>query len=181
MPNIMKTLLAAMPLVVLAASCTGAGKGSPSAASPISSGQVSAPSVQPSSPPAAALTDIQFVLEESYPAGQRISVQIENLGDVAYEYHTPYEACELVYRDATGRRFIIPPGTHCDMITTVLIRPGETKPLFEWDLDECTKDRWGCVRSRPLDPGTYSISGSFKPAHGGSPVPTEATFTITES
>jgi hypothetical protein len=177
----MKSLLAAICLVVLASSCSGAKEGSHPAAAPISSGQVAAPSVQPPTSPAAALTDIRFVLDESYPAGQRISVQIENVGDVAYEYHTPYEACELIYRDAIGRTFIIPPGTHCDMITTVLIRPGETKTLFKWDLDECTKDRWGCVRSRPLDPGTYSISGSFKPADGGSSVPTEATFTITEA
>jgi hypothetical protein len=139
------------------------------------------PATSPSKSPGLASTDIQFVLSDGYPAGQRISVQIENVGDVAYEYHTPYEACDLTYRDAAGRAFLIPPGTHCDMVATVRIRPGETKPLFSGALDECTKDLWGCVRSRALEPGTYYISGSFKPANGGSPVRAETALTITEA
>ena len=41
------------------------------------------------------------------------------------------------------------------------IKPGETATLFEWDLSECIEDQWGCVKSQPLPPGTYTIRGAF--------------------
>lgn len=41
-----------------------------------------------------------------------------------------YAACSLRYFDGDGRRFIIPPGTHCDIISHGTINPGQTKPLF---------------------------------------------------
>ena len=59
-----------------------------------------------------------------------------------------YQACFLSYLDARGRRFIIPPGTHCDLLAEETFKPGERKSLFSWSLDECVKDRWGCVECR---------------------------------
>lgn len=143
---------------------------------PSSSEATQAPTV--TTPPPSP-SDIQFLLREGYPMGRRIHVQIENVGEVAYRYQTLYAACYLRYRDDAGRVFIIPPGTHCDILSVGAIEPGETKTLFRWDLDECTKDNWGCARARPLPPGTYRISGRFKPVGGGIPARAKATFTIT--
>jgi hypothetical protein len=89
-----------------------------------------------------------------------------------------YAACRLHYFDGEGRRFIIPPGTHCDLIAYGTIKPGETESLFKWNLDECVKDAWGCVRSRPLSPGTYTITGAFKPKDAGNSVSASASFEL---
>lgn len=121
---------------------------------------------------------IRFDLEETYPAGDKIAVAIENVGRRAYVFQFYYQACFLSYFDSSGRRFIIPPGTHCDLLAEETIRPGERKRLFTWKLDECVKDEWGCGKSRPLPPGTYTIEGRFEPKASGTPVRVEATFGI---
>jgi hypothetical protein len=121
---------------------------------------------------------IRFVLADRYVAGATVDVLIENVGTRAYVYQWPYQACFLRYFDASGRRFIIPPGTHCDLLSEETIRPGERKKVFTWSLDECVKDDWGCVESRPLPPGTYTIKGRFKPWSSGTPARAESTFTI---
>ncbi|MPZ16030.1 MAG: hypothetical protein GEU73_16685 [Chloroflexi bacterium] len=74
------------------------------------------------------------------------------------------------YFDESGRRFIIPPGTHCDIIAPDEIGPDETVTLFKWDLDECVKDEWGCVKAKHLAGGTYTIRGWFPEAKGGNRV-----------
>ncbi len=165
----------AMTLVLmsLVAACTGTTtQGAPS------STRSPTPSASPS--PVSG-SDIRFVLDNSYPVGHRVAVRIENVGDVTYNYQGMYQACFLSYTDAHGRTFIIPPGTHCDMLVKVPIEPGETKKLFTWDLDECVKDQWGCVKSQPLDPGTYTIRGRFQPVGDGSPAHAETTFEIQPS
>jgi len=122
---------------------------------------------------------LHFVLDESYTVGQRIKVRLANETDTTYLFNdTGYEACNMTYADQNGREFIIPPGTHCDLVTMVDLPPGATDFLFFWSLDECTRDEWGCVRSRPLDPGTYTISGSFESKDGGERTPVEATFEL---
>jgi hypothetical protein len=121
---------------------------------------------------------IRFVLEGRLSVGETIEVSIRNVGTRAYLYEFYYQACFLSYLDSSGRRFIVPPGTHCDIRGKVAIHPGETKRLFGWRLDECVKDQWGCVRSRPLPPGTYTIKGRFKPEGGGRPVWATETFAI---
>jgi hypothetical protein len=109
-------------------------------------------------------------------------VKIVNEGFHPYLYNsTGYEACDLTYRDDTGREFIIPPGTHCDLIVMEEISPGETVALFKWDLDECTKDRWGCVREAPLPPGTYTIEGRFRSSTGSQSAHAETTFEVVAS
>ena len=103
---------------------------------------------------------------------------VENVGTRAYLFELYYQACSLRYFDSFGRRFIIPPGTHCDLLSAETIRPGERRKLFTWRLDECVKDRWGCVKMRALPPGTYTVKGRFKPKAGGTPALAETTFTI---
>ena len=127
------------------------------------------PLTGPSPSPSPLGEGIRFVLADSYEVGERVDVAIENLGPATYRYNEAYAACDLTYRDASGREFIVPSGTHCDLIFMVEIRPGETQTLFQWDLDECVRDEWGCVKSEPLPPGEYSIEGSFEHAGEGGP------------
>jgi hypothetical protein len=145
---------------------------------PSPSASVPAPSASPSSAPA---SDIQFVMDDAYLAGDRVVVRVKNVGEVRYKYQFTYAACFLSYFDSNGRTFIIPPGTHCDIRGEAVIKPGEIKRLFTWDLDECVKDDWGCVKSRPLNAGTYTIRGTFKPVDRGSPARAEATFELRPS
>ena len=121
---------------------------------------------------------IRFVLADRYAVGERVDVLIENVGTRPYLFQAYYQACFLRYSDSSGRRFIIPPGTHCDLLAEEPIRPGERKKLFTWRLDECVKDRWGCVKSRALPPGTYTIKGRFEPRADGETARASTTFTI---
>jgi hypothetical protein len=121
---------------------------------------------------------IRFVLADSYAVGENVQVVIENVGTRAYVFQWRYQACFLSYFDSSGRRFIVPPGTHCDIFGEETIRPGERTELFSWSLDECVKDDWGCVESRPLPPGTYTIKGRFKPKTAGPPARVETTLRI---
>jgi hypothetical protein len=121
---------------------------------------------------------IRFLLSDRYTVGTTIDVVIENVGTRAYAFQLFYQACFLSYFDSSGRRFIIPPGTHCDILAEGTIRPGERRMLFRWRLNECVKDQWGCARSRLLPPGTYTIKGRFKPKAGGPPTRAEKTFRI---
>lgn len=145
-----------------------------------SAGVSQRPSASTTSPvePESSSTPVRFVLSDRYEAGETINVAIENIGTRAYVYQAYYQACFLSYFDSSGRRFIIPPGTHCDLLAKETIRPGERKNLFRWKLDECVKDDWGCVESRPLAPGTYTIKGLFKPKLAGPGVRVETTFRI---
>jgi hypothetical protein len=122
---------------------------------------------------------IDFVLRQTYHVGDRVEVRLANKGHHPYRYNsTGYEACNLTYRDEAGREFIIPPGTHCDLVVIEDIAPGETVTLFRWGLDECVKDRWGCVEEELLSPGTYTIEGTFRSADGSPPATAEATFDV---
>jgi len=40
------------------------------------------------------------------------------------------------------------------------------------------KDKWGCIRSRSLPTGTYTIEGRFRPVAGGPPVQAVTAFEI---
>ena len=170
-------------LLVTLSGCTATGT-SPSRAESSSPAQPSSPSsvASPVSPGGtSADAAIQFVLNDTYTLGDTARVRIENVGDRPYRYELFYAACRLHYFDSEGRRFIIPPGTHCDVIAYGTIKPGETESLFKWNLDECVKDTWGCVRSRPLSPGTYTITGAFKPENAGNSVSASASFELLPS
>jgi hypothetical protein len=137
-------------------------------------GESNSPTPQRESP-------LEFVLGDEYEVGTRVAVMLRNNGNRSYVYNTAYEACDMRYFDDSGRRFIIPPGTHCDIVANDEIEPGETVTLFKWKLDECVKDQWGCSKSEPLAEGTYTIRGSFPEARGGKRVVAEATFRVVDA
>jgi len=123
---------------------------------------------------------LRILLDKPLVEGGETRVRLRNDGGVAYKYNADYEACEMVFRDGSGRRFLVPEGTHCDLEVRPAPRvgPGETVSLFRWDLDECIKDRFGCVKSRDLPPGKYSMRGWFKPVGGGDVVRVTKRFRI---
>lgn len=171
-------LVATMTMVMFGAACTGT-RTENASPSPTPGSLSPSPQEAPTMPPT---SDIRFVLDGSYLVGDKVHVGIENVGDATYWYQFTYEACYLSYFDSEGRKFIIPPGTHCDILGLAEIKPGQTKgDLFAWDLDECLKDNWGCSKSRPLPPGTYTIRGRFKPVDGGTPAIAEESFQILPS
>jgi hypothetical protein len=179
----MRTSLVALLLVTLSG-CTTTER-SPSRAESSAPVQPSPPSSVAASPVppggTSAEAAIQFVLNDTYTVGDTARVRVKNVGDRPYRYELYYAACRLHYFDSEGRRFIIPPGTHCDLIAYGTIKPGETELLFKWNLDECVKDAWGCVRSRPLSPGTYTITGAFKPKNAGNSVSASSSFELLPS
>lgn len=125
-------------------------------------------------------TELQFVLDDEFQSGDVVQLQMKNVGERGYVYRTTYAACNLTYTDSVGREFLIPPGTHCDLLSNATIKPGQTVSLFKWRLNECVKDRWGCVRSEPLSPGTYTITGQFSPVGKGKEVEVAASFDLVE-
>jgi hypothetical protein len=121
--------------------------------------------------------DIEFILEPSYKVGEKIEFKIKNVGKVSYTYNQKYPACDLSYFDSSEREFVIPPATHCDMVITADIKPGETKKLFEWDGSECVLDDFGCSKREPLPAGIYTINGTFT-SSANQDISTEAITTI---
>ena len=123
---------------------------------------------------------LRFLLDQPLVEGGRTRVRLRNNGRVAYKYNADYEACYMVFRDSSGRRFLVPEGTHCDLetIPAPRVEPGETVTLFRWGLDECVKDEFGCVKARDLRPGKYSMRGWFKPVGGGDRVTVTKRFRI---
>jgi hypothetical protein len=117
-------------------------------------------------------------LDDEYKLGTRVTVKLRNNSSRSHIYNTAYEACDMRYFDESGRRFLIPPGTHCDIIANDEIEPGETVTLFKWKLDVCVKDQWGCAKAEPLGEGNYTMRGWFPRAGGGDRVVAEATFRV---
>ena len=176
----MRIVVLALIVGVMLASCdeepvAAGGGGSTEGSVPAGGGGTTPrPTTGPSGP-------LEFVLNAQYEEGTKVPVRLRNTSRRSFIYNSYYEACEMSYEDASGREFIIPPGTHCDLIVEDEIAPGETVTLFKWELDECTKDRWGCAKSEPLAPGMYSIHGAFKPQGGGEAVRVAASFRIVDA
>ena len=106
--------------------------------------------------------ETEFLLKKVYSIGDTMEVNLKNNSQDTIIYNTFYAACNLHYFDSNNREFLIPPGTHCDLVNESELFPGQTITLFKWDLSECTKDNWGCVEKSPLPRGQYKIVGVFK-------------------
>lgn len=127
----------------------------------------------------AAPRPLRFVLDKPLHEGGKTRVRLRNTGNDSYIYNSAYEACDMVYRELpSGRKFLVPEGTHCDMIAKEEVEPGETVTLFRWGLDECIEDNWGCTKARDLPPGRYSMKGWFRPKGGGDRVSVHLAFRI---
>ncbi len=110
---------------------------------------------------------LRFLLDTPLQEGGRTRVRLRNTSDRTFIYNPHYEACKMVFKEAPGREFIIPEGTHCDLIVRERVSPGETVTLFRWNLDECVEDNWGCRRARDLPADRYVMKGHFRPRGGG--------------
>lgn len=142
-------------------------------------GPTPTPTPTPTPKPAAIEHPIEFVMEDKYALGEPIEIRIRNNGLAHYFYHRTYPACfDLKFYDELkalhqiagklfARRplppgqFIIPQGTHCDLLGTSQIGPGEEVTLLTWHQQECIADAWGCVESVQVGPGTYRVVGEF--------------------
>ena len=122
--------------------------------------------------------ETSFCLDHPLVKGGKTRVRLRNDDDVAYRYNSAYESCDMVYRDGSGRQFLVPEGTHCDLIIPAELQPGDTVTLFKWNLDKCVKDSWGCVKERDLKAGWYHMRGRFRPVDGGDPVMVTEQFRI---
>lgn len=163
-------------LLTAVTGCTASG--GPTATDRPTASTLGAESPSPTPSAGESATTLQFVLGDQVRIGQTVDLRLRNLDDRAYSYRYDYAACELTYTDADGREFLIPPGTHCDLVSDATIKPGQTVTLFKWKLNECVKDRWGCVKSEPLPPGDYTITGNFKALDKSRAVEVSTTFNL---
>lgn len=106
---------------------------------------------------------VVFVIDASYHPGETVSLQVRNVGNRTYAVNPDYEACAIWFYTDEGRPFVIPQGTHCDLVGYRPIVPGETVFLFDWSLDECAHGARECAQRSPLPPGTYHLRGAFHP------------------
>ena len=125
--------------------------------------------------------DIAFDMEEEYLLGEPVEIVIRNNSKANYYFQSQYPACSNLhffddsqesraypYADPPRKerilapgRFIVPGGTHCDILNEKTLKPGESVALFTWDQQVCVKDRWGCMESVPVEPGKYQVRGEF--------------------
>lgn len=130
--------------------------------------------------------DIVFDMEEEYRPGEPVEIAVRNNSDLIYYYQSYYPACynlqffddsqeSRLYPNADPERrerllspgrFIVPRGTHCDLISEKSLMPGQSVALFTWEQQMCIKDRWGCIESVPVDPGEYLVRGEFSRVAG---------------
>ncbi|MBI2918657.1 MAG: hypothetical protein HYY01_11805 [Chloroflexi bacterium] len=132
--------------------------------------------------PAITPPDILFAMKGRYQLGEPVEVRVRNQSKAeTYYYQSYYPACyNLKFFDGSSERrpypyadpaqparfllpgqFIIPRGTHCDLVFEKQLGPDEEVVLLTWDQDMCIKDRWGCVESVQVGPGEYRIVGEF--------------------
>lgn len=134
------------------------------------------------STPAVAPPDIVFNMKDRYRLGEIIEIRLRNQSVAdTYYYQSVYPACyNLKFFDGSTERhaypyadpvpearfllpgqFVIPKGTHCDIIVEEPLGPGQEVLLLAWDQQMCTKDRWGCIEGVGVARGDYRILGEF--------------------
>ncbi|MDA1174021.1 MAG: hypothetical protein O2826_05825 [Chloroflexi bacterium] len=122
------------------------------------------------------MPDIAFEMKLEYLHGESIAITIVNNSDDTYYYQRHYPACynlkffddpvkERTYPEETRPlepgEFLVPEGTHCDMVTEDALPPGARTTLLVWERQLCEVHLWGCLESVPAGPGTYRIEGRF--------------------
>ena len=169
---------------VLATACGGAAS-TPTATSTATPTPTPTATSTATPTPTASYSPIEFVMEDNYALGQDIEIKIRNNGTESYVYSEYYPACSNLefYDESEEARqiksfsmivelppglFIIPEGTHCDLVAYGEINPGEEVVLLTWGQRECVQDDWGCVKSVPVKPGKYTIVGEFDGSMGSS-------------
>ena len=133
----------------------------------------------PTTPPTPGDSPLEFVMQDNYALGQNIEIKIRNNGTTTYVYNEYYPACGyLEFYDLSQEArefewqpgynverppgfFNIPEGTHCELDSRSLIRPGEEVVILTWSQRECIKEFWGCVESVPVETGRYTIVGKL--------------------
>ena len=130
---------------------------------------------------------ISFNMKDEYRLGEPVEIGIRNGSDGDYYYQSIYPGCfNLKFFDGSHvirpypntepqrtqiylepGQFVVPEGTHCDLITEQPLEPGQTVALFTWGQHICIKDRWGCIESLPVESGEYLIQGEFSNVQGG--------------
>ena len=148
-------------------------------------------------------------MEGEYRPGDPVEIIIRNKSNVTYYYNYYFVACHNLkfFDDSDERRpypdtplsqerlmllgqFIVPEGTHCDLVFEESLAPGQTAALLWWDQEVCIKDSWGCDESVSVKPGRYRIEGEFWATRGvtsagldtprGASTTAEWTFVISE-
>ena len=181
------TLLIGLTLLLAAAAACG---GEPA------TDRTPTPTATTTPTPTAGDSPIEFLMEDNYALGQHIDIKIRNNGTRSYVYSEYYPACSNLefYDESVDARqlksfsevielppglFIIPEGTHCDLVAYREINPGEEVVLLTWSQRECVEDNWGCSESVPVKPGRYTIVGEFRASMGsGVTVAAERSFAI---
>ncbi len=147
--------------------------------------------------------NLVFDMQQEYRLGEPVEVAIRNDSNVTYYFQSTYPACYNLQffddsqeirpypnADPVGTQaylspgeFIVPRGTHCDLIAERSLDPGQSVVLFTWEQQMCIKDRFGCMESVPVGPGQYQFQGEFSIAPNvigpGSERRPEAITTIT--
>jgi len=104
--------------------------------------------------------EIVLAMNSTYRPGETAVVHARNLGTRTYT-HLAWAQCAIGFYAESGRKFVVPSGTHCDIGNQVWVEPGEQFVLFTWPLDECYRDNWGCAEKGPLPPGEYLLRATF--------------------
>lgn len=187
-PSISVLLVTALTLALAACST---GSPTPTATAPL-------PSATPTPPP---VPDIVFEMKQVYLFDESVEIGIVNRSSETYYYQVAYSACYNLkfYDDSDEQRpypreetaqeahllepgqFIVPAGTHCDVISERPLERGARAVLLVWDQQLCTVDVWGCTESIQVEPGTYRIEGQFatKPGVVGPAAPGDPSATTT--
>ncbi|MBI4305201.1 MAG: hypothetical protein HY678_02680 [Chloroflexi bacterium] len=176
------TLFSSLLAMLALAGCGGpAGTGGDTKESSPDDADAETPAARAPSRPDDASMDIVFEMRDRYRAGAPIEIRIRNRSNSTTYYYQDWASCfNLKFFDgSTDRRpypredpgreplyllpgqFIVPEGTHCDLISEQDLRPGEDTLLFVWGQEMCTKDIWGCLERVRVTPGKYRIVGQF--------------------
>jgi len=130
---------------------------------------------------------ISFNMKDEYRLGEPVEIGIRNGSDGDYYYQSTYPGCfNLKFFDGSNvirpypnaepartqiyllpGQFVVPEGTHCDLIAEQPLEPGQSVALFTWGQHICIKDRWGCMESLPVESGEYLVQGEFSNVKGG--------------